>query len=350
VQRALRFIVSGVVVLGVLAFLTTYTVRYTEAVVVTTFGRANESSVFTDPGLRLKWPYPVQSVIRYDRRIRLVETLPETRQTADNRQFILASYLTWRVKDPLKFFRSYGGGPSGPDSVFHFNAAESALRASLRSAMAEVSSFQSTDLLSTTLQSSRLPELEARIMTALRSAGGGTGGVSLLEASGVEAISVGVYAIKLPEAVSRTVIEREKATREAIAADVLNRGKSQAETTRARAESDANKILAFAEAQAAIIRARGDEEAAPFYQMQQDNGDPSLAIFLKTLENLREFYSQRTTVIVPFSAPGMNVMSPDLLRSTPTGKVPAFSTDAPAAKVEPKADPKGSGADGKGGR
>ena len=82
------------------------TVRFTERAVVTTFGKAGESSVKTEPGLGFKWPYPIQSVTKYDTRQRYSETRSEALATADNRQIIVQSFIVWEVKDPLKFFQA----------------------------------------------------------------------------------------------------------------------------------------------------------------------------------------------------------------------------------------------------
>ena len=96
-----------VFILMLIAFSATYTVRFTEIGVKTTFGSANESSIVNEPGLHFKAPYPFQSVTKYDKRIRLVQTRSETVQTADDFQIIVESYLFYRVSDPLKFFRSF---------------------------------------------------------------------------------------------------------------------------------------------------------------------------------------------------------------------------------------------------
>ena len=55
-QNLLRILVAAVIVLSIIAFMTTYTVRFTEQAVVTTFGKADESAVRSEPGLGFKWP------------------------------------------------------------------------------------------------------------------------------------------------------------------------------------------------------------------------------------------------------------------------------------------------------
>ena len=51
-----------------------YQVRLTEAAIVETFGRY---ALTTDPGLHLKWPYPLQKVYKLDTTRQLLETQHE---------------------------------------------------------------------------------------------------------------------------------------------------------------------------------------------------------------------------------------------------------------------------------
>ena len=77
----------GLLVLAVLLLSTVaYRVRYYEAAVVTTFGRADEGSVKnadgTGAGLHWKWPIPIQDVKTYDVRLRVLEERGEEQRYA----------------------------------------------------------------------------------------------------------------------------------------------------------------------------------------------------------------------------------------------------------------------------
>ena len=89
---------TGLIVLGFVLFMVTFSVRFTEAAVVTTFGKASETSVVNqdgdEAGLYFKWPYPVQSVTKYDRRVRILESRSETQLTADDRPIIVDNTKT----------------------------------------------------------------------------------------------------------------------------------------------------------------------------------------------------------------------------------------------------------------
>ncbi|MFY7895599.1 MAG: SPFH domain-containing protein, partial [Phycisphaerales bacterium] len=93
-QRLLRYLVAGLVVVVLASFAFTFQVRFTEAAVKTTFGKATAESVITEPGLRFRLPYPFQEVTKYDTRMRLLAMKVETQQTADNRQIAVETFCT----------------------------------------------------------------------------------------------------------------------------------------------------------------------------------------------------------------------------------------------------------------
>ena len=75
------------VAVGLLLYMVVFNVRFDEAALVTTFGRAAEGSVLNADGKGAGWylklPWPVQDVRRYDTRFRVLETSPEQQQTRD---------------------------------------------------------------------------------------------------------------------------------------------------------------------------------------------------------------------------------------------------------------------------
>ncbi|MFG0275745.1 MAG: SPFH domain-containing protein [Phycisphaerales bacterium] len=314
-RSILTLIISALIVLGFLTFMMTYTVRFNEAAVVTTFDRASENSVQTDEGLKFRWPYPIQRVTVYDTRARLLQTRSETQQTADNRQIIVESFLTWRVSDPLKFFQRFGG--AGSEERDHYRRADETLTSLMRSAMAEVSAYRLDQLFTATGQS-RLAELEQRIMDRIGQAD--QAGFSVAD-YGVEPLAVGVSSVVLPEETTRQVFERMKATRERLAAEATSRGDALASTIRTEAESAAARISAFAELRAEQIRTLGDREAQEFYATL--NEAPELAVFLEKIDFLRNFYAKRTTLVLPTTQPGMNLFDPSAMESA-GGRIPPF--------------------------
>ena len=328
-NKIIRYVVVGVVVLVFVAALTTYTVRFNETAVVSTFGRADENSVVKEEGLRFIWPY-VQRVTKYDKRARYIETNPETAQTRGKRQLIVTVGLTWRVADPLKFYRAMSGrGPSAKD---HYQFAEDLLKTRLRGTMGEVGQMAFDQILSASPEGSRLSDLETRMLQAVK---GGSGNDQSLAELGIEPLSVGVVQLALPSDTSKKVIDAMNKAREAISNAVVTQGASEAATIRSRATSDAQRITKFAERLAESIRAQGDQEAQVY--VRQQNEDPDLAVFLRTMEFMRSSLGSSTTLVLPTSMPGMEWFRPDALKRMSNSGIPGLNfTNLPPVSDDPK--------------
>lgn len=331
---------TGLIVLGFVLFMVTYSVRFTEAAVVTTFGRASENSIKNPDGngagLYFKWPYPVQSVTKYDRRVRLLESRIESQQTSDARPIIVEAFLTWRVTDPLVFYQRFSN--SGPEARDHYSAADRNLSDLLRSAMAEVSNFRMSDLFSPTPGGSRLADLERAILERIRRGEASDDDRGRMADYGVQVELVGIRRIVLPEETTRDVYDRMKATRDKLAAEARAQGDAIASTIRNEAESQADRILAFARRLAAEIRNQGDLEAARW--LQQLDEAPELAVFLQNVELIREGFGKQVTLVVPTSFPGMQLLDPRNLMDASTGRLPGITGQdrqpAPAPQTAPR--------------
>lgn len=310
-RRTIIFAVTIVFALALLARAVTYTVRFTESAVLTTFGKADQSARNIQSGLHFKWPDPIQSVTKYDTRKRFVQTRSETQQTADSRQLIVEGYCTWKVSDPLEFFKRFSN--AGAAAKDHFDKAETVIRDNLRSALGETSKYSMDELFTAGSRASKLPELEQRVLAALK---GGS-----LEAYGIEVEEVGVNRLRLPEEVTKAVMESMRSDRNRLVQTLKSRGDSQAQTITTAAEANASRIEKFAEAYAEEIRRQGEVEATNY--VAQMNEAPELAIFLKQVDMMKTALAKRWTFIFTTDEPGFEGMNPNAMSSERTNGVPA---------------------------
>ncbi len=307
-------VLTAVFLLAMLSFTVSYSVRFTEAAVVTTFGKASEKSTIKEPGLRFKLPYPIQSVTTYDTRMRLLQTRAEAQQTRDDRQIIVEAFLTWRVSDPLKFFQRFSN--AGSRSEDHFDSAENTLKSLLSGAMSETGKYALSELF-TPDGNSKLPELEGRILAALHQ---GDQGISI-DDFGIEAVSIGIHRIRLADATTQAVNDRIAANRDRKAREIESRGEAEAEAIRAKSRESRERILAFAQRRAKEIEAEGNIAAAQF---QAEMGQyPDLAVFLKNLDLIRAAFSDRATVILSTDSPGLRLLDPEAIGLLSPGQIPS---------------------------
>ncbi|MEM1331200.1 MAG: SPFH domain-containing protein [Planctomycetota bacterium] len=313
----------GLLVLALASFMFTYTVRFNEVAVKTFFGKAGDEAIVTEPGLKFKLPYPINQVTTYDKRQRVIETRKEAQQTADDRQIIIQSFATYTVTDPLQFFARFSS--AGGRAIQHYARAEEVLNSALRSALGEASRYRLDELFAADGQS-QIPELEARVLAAMRT---GAEGRPLTEEYGIEILEVGISGIEFPQSTTRSVFERMRAERERLAKDIESQGTSRAQTIRSAANANAEKIRAFAENRAAAIRARGEQDAAPYLARMNEN--PELAVFLSNVELLRNAVGRRVTLVLSTSMPGFGLFSPDAVEGLEPGQVPT-------SNLEPRSD------------
>lgn len=322
-RRAVVIVLALIFVAALVSYTVTYTVRFTERAVLTTFGKAGEGAIKNEPGLKFKWPSPIQSVTTYDTRLRFLQARSQTQQTADNRQIIVEAYCTWRVADPLKFFQRFVN--AGDRSSEHYRKAEETLQSSLRSAIGATSRYTMKQLFSADGKT-RLPDLEKDILGAMVAAD--TTGESL-GAYGIEVADVGINRVLLPEETTKAVFDRMGTNRERLAKEITAKGDADASSIRSAAESQATTILGFTDARAQEIRNVGDLEAAEFMARMKEN--PELAVFLKNMEFLREVLAKRITLVFPTSMPGFEATAPDALNKLKPGEIPVMKTPGQAA-------------------
>jgi len=330
VRRAPLLIIAILIAIGFLVYMTTFTVRFTDVAVVSTFGRVGEGDVVTEPGLKFKWPAPIQSTTVYDRRARFLQARSETQSTADERQIIVESFVTWRVSDPLVFYQKFRG-TAGSDTREHYRRAEEILTSQLRSAMSEVSRYRLNELFTPEAGRSRLPQLEKDIHARLsrpETQGGGN-----IDQYGVEVMLVGINSVVLPEQTTSAVFEAMKAARQRLASVAQEEGNAAAERIRSEATTGADTIRNFVQTLAARIESQGDVEAGRWLKMQSE--DPELAEFLKKIDFLRQGIGKRLTLILPTSMWGLDLLAPGALERLQNPSASPTSGSPTSALPEP---------------
>jgi len=290
----------AVIVLIVLALnMITYQVRFNEVAVVTTQGRASEDSIIRGDdesagllgNLHFKLPPPFQTVVWYDTRLQVIESRLEEQQTLDKHDIVASVFVTWRVGNPLDFYKTLRTPKE----------AEKVVRDQLRDAKSILGTYDFADLTNTDPTKLKLAEAEKSIADQLRArmASGAAGGSSY----GIEIESVGIRQIVLPEPVTSKVFEKMKATRNRLASSARFEGKSRATDIEAKAESDKERILSFARRRADAIRAEGDAAAAEYFKVFQQDED--FAIFLRKLEAYKAIFKHNTTFMIDANEGGL---------------------------------------------
>ena len=272
------------IAIALLLYSITFRVRFDESALVLTFGKANPSDTLNagksdEAGLHRKWPWPIQDVMFFDKRLRPLEDRLEQQETKDKQVVILKTYIAWRVTDPLAYRRTL---QSDAD-------AERFLRDRMRTARAEIGNFAFDELTSDDPARLRLPEAETAILKRLRDDLAGKG-------YGIEVRTMGIKRILLPEQITAAVFRQMRQTRQRLAQNARSEGEAIARSIRATARSDQQRILAFAQRKAQSIRAEGDAAAARYYRVFAQN--EGFAVFIRKLEALETILSNNSTFLL----------------------------------------------------
>ncbi len=302
-------ILVGAILVGLLlSHMFLYQVRYDQVAVRTTFDKADESSVQETPGLKWRWPWPINKVALYSKRLEVLEDKIEELQTADGKSVIVRTYLTWRIANPLDFYVTLKDPAE----------ANRQLSSRLREVRGLISNYTFDELVNVDRGKLKLDEIERQatqtLDEALRQAG-----------YGIKVESVGIHKIILPESTTQKVFETMIAARERLAENALQEGQAQASAIRSEATSARERILAFAERKAQTIRSQGDREAAAQYENFAKNEE--FAIFLRKIDALRKMLDHNTTFVL--SADSLGIL--DWFNKDPSasaGAKPPAATEA----------------------
>ena len=275
-----------VIIFGFMLF--TFQVRQTEVAIKTRIGKAGEASI--GPGFHLRLPWPVNEVYKFDNRIQNSEWTFEETGTKEGKPILVKVFVTWKIKEPLKFYNSFSGDLAEANEV---------LEGKVRSAQnAVIGMYAFNNLVTTNEEDLKLDAIEADMRDRVDTDSQG---------DGLEIMMVGIKRLGIPESVTGAVFERMKAERQARIQEIEAEGERQAKTIKAEADLKANEILAEAEAQAIQIRGEAEAQAAKYFEVFKKN--PELANFLFNQKAMEGLLKDNSTLILDPKTPPFNLLT-----------------------------------------
>lgn len=285
-RNALLFLLAAVGI--ALALSALVVVDETEHVVVTQFGRP--VAVHSEAGLHAKLPAPLQRVARLEKRIVMSEQQPTELLTADKKNVVLSTYVSWRITDPLAFLTS----------LRTREAAEARLAALVQSELGStLGNLAFSAIVPAEVEGGGLEQVEERVQQACHDAA--------QRDFGIEVVSFGVTRLGYPAQNLQSVFARMRAERERIARGHRSEGKAAAQKIRAEADRERASALADAEAEAQRLRGEGEAEAARVYA-EAYRGREGFYGFLRTLESYEKVLRENTTLVLPADSPFLELL------------------------------------------
>ena len=275
-------------------YMVTYTVAYNEIAIITTFDSATKpdpallaegkdtGSVIQEPGLKFKWPWPIQRVQTYPTQYQILQDTPEEQLLSDGNTIIINLALTWRISDPLAFDIAHEDYDDATDKLL-------AQMRDLRSIISNDYTFE--QLVNEDPTKIEIDKLETQIADELTD--------RLVNGKlnwGIEVSKVSVAKMLYAESTAASVNTRMTAMQERKAEEIRSQGTSQAEAIVSEAESISKRLKDFANTVASDIETLGREDANAIMEKYAQNED--LAIYLRQLEAIEKMLANRTTFVL----------------------------------------------------
>ncbi len=272
-----RYRTAAIVVVGlVLVWLSLFTVSETEFAIVVEFGRPVRT--VAQAGLHAKLPY--QSLLRFDRRLRVYNPRPSEFLTRDKKNLVIENYVCWQIRDPELFVKTVGD----------VTAAEMRLYDIVWSGLsAALGSYDLESLINSNSERLRGEELMEKL----------TGETThrALQQYGIEVVDVRMKRLNLPEQNKQSVFARMRAERERIARQYRAEGEEQALKIRASADRQKEEILSAAYRDAEKVRGDGDAQSTRIYGAAYSR-DPQFFKLVRTLEAYKKILDDKTTLVL----------------------------------------------------
>lgn len=198
------------------------------------------------PGLQFKFPI-IERIKLLDARIQMMESHADRFITAEKKDLMVDSYVKWRINDFGKYFTVTEKGDLRKAQRLIKNKVSDRLRS-------EMGNRTIKDIVS----GSR-GELMEEVRNSLNS-----GKNSTMEA-GIEVVDVRIKQINLPTEVSKSIYQRMRAERKAVASEHRSHGKEQAAMMLAEVNRRVTVMLAEAERRAQTLRGEGDATVAQLF-------------------------------------------------------------------------------------
>lgn len=254
-----------VLVLGIAAYSSTFTVHQTQQAIVLQFGKPVRT--VEAPGLHFKLPF-VQDVAYVDKRILSVDPPAQTIVLRGNLRLVVDAFVRYRVTNPLRFIQAVQteSGLEGRLAPI--------VNDSVRGVLGDVSL---ADVLSTR-RGQLMEQIRSQVNKQVQDA---------TTDFGIVIVDLRIGRADLAPEVSESVYERMRAERQRDAADFRAQGEEIRQTIKGQADREATVIRAEATKQSSIARGEGDAERTRILN-EAYGKDPSFFQFYRTMQAYRD--------------------------------------------------------------
>ena len=287
-KKIVNIVIFGLLLLIFGSYMFTFQVRQDEIAFVNHLGK--NSAPIEKPGLRFKWPWPIQNVYKFDKRVHVKTTRYDQVMTRNGGSVMMQFYFGWRISDPSIFMER----TNGTDSEERMKDAEKQLL--------EIVDTEKNNQVNTVATSFGsfvqgagakaakkvdFDELETSIHDAAK---------DKAENLGVEIQFVGIRKVGVPQSNLDVVLNAMVTQWTNKAGTTIHMAEQEARAITEKAQNDKKAAKEKAEAEAESIRAAAQADALQQFKVMEQ--DPELAVFLMELQALEKAVKKQTTLIL----------------------------------------------------
>lgn len=260
-------------ILVFLGLTSVFIVDETEQVVILQFGKPVR--IITEPGLRMKVPFPIQEKNVFDNRLLEYDSPPEEILSKDKKSLIVDNYVRWKIVDPLQFLKTVQAIPTALSRM------DDIVYSELRR---ELGTHDMVEIITENRE-----ELMEKVTVASNRS---------TRDYGIEVVDVRIRRVDLPSQNEESIYARMDAERKRQANKFRSEGEEEAQKIRATTDRDKTIILADAYKQAERIRGEGDAKAVEVYA-DAYSADPKFYEFVRTLDAYKKIINDKTMLVIP---------------------------------------------------
>jgi modulator of FtsH protease HflC len=264
------------------------------------FGRVIR--VVREPGLYLKAPYPLGTVVRLDRRLLTLTPVTAEFLSEDKKNLVIHTLVTWRIADPARFLATTGDRSTAERRLSDLVLTKTG---------SVVGSHPSTALVSVEGHPSQFDQVMGQIVAEARE--------HAIAQYGIDLVDVRLRQLSLPEQNRANVFERMRAERGKIATKFRSEGEREFKKVVAEADREKTRTLAEAYREAERIKGEGDAQATRIYA-EAFGKNSQLYKFRRTLQAYEKIFEGNTTIFLPADAEVFRLLGED--RGSKTGRSP----------------------------
>lgn len=277
------WIAALLVIGGYLLATAMVSVKESELVIITQFGRPVRA--LTEPGLAFKWPDPVETVVRLDRRQQLLSLEPAEFVTRDRRNLVVNAFVVWRVQDPEIFLAS----------VRNSETAELRLETLANSEIgAAIGGRPLSDIFTVDEQSFKVAQIFEKVTQAAN--------LVAQKELGIEVVAVRPNRFGFPKQNLLAIYKRMESERDRIARQFRAEGQEEAAKISAETEREVRQLRAQAYRNAQTLKGESEAEASRIYG-EAYAANPDYYRFVRSMEAYAKMLGKDTRFVLSSDAP-----------------------------------------------